>query len=120
MDKKKWKSLIKRNCIAVGTYNKAFEPIIETLADILTKRDHAEELYQKSGGSPVIPHTNKAGAKNFEQNPALRLINDLNRDALTYWRDLGLTPAGLKKINEEAMKERKMSALDSILSELER
>ena len=27
----------------------------------------------------------------------------MNRDALAYWRDLGLTPAGLKKINEEAM-----------------
>ena len=120
MEKRRWKSKIKQSCIMVGTYNKAFEPIIETLADILSKRDHAEDLYLKSGGAPIVTHTNKAGAKNLEQNPALRLINDLNRDALAYWRDLGLTPAGLKKINEEALKERKISSLDSILSGLEK
>lgn len=121
MDRKKWKSLIKRNCIAVGTYNKAFEPIIETLADILTKRDAAEELYIKSGMRLIIPHTNKAGASNLEQNPTIRLINDLNRDALTYWRDLGLTPAGLKKISDDAIKkENSMSDLDRVLMNLEK
>ena len=119
MDRKKWKSLIKRNCIIVGTYNKAFEPIIETLADILTRRDETQAEFEESGGRPIVKHTNKAGAENLEQNPALRLINDLNRDALQYWRDLGLTPAGLKKINDEAMKKEQGSALDRILSDLE-
>lgn len=54
----------------------------------------------------------------MEQNPLLRLINDLNRDALTYWRDLGLTPAGLKKINESALKDNKADALTEALREL--
>lgn len=119
MERKRWKSLIKRSCLMVGTYNKAFDPVIETLADILAKRDDAQDLYIKSGGAPIVTHTNKAGAKNLEQNPALRLINDLNRDALAYWRDLGLTPAGLKKINEEAMQKQKGNTLESILSKLE-
>ena len=41
---------------------------------------------------------------------------DLDTQALAYWRDLGLTPAGLKKINEAAMKEKKRSALVEALS----
>lgn len=119
MDQKKWKSLIKRSCQSVGTYQKAFDPLIQTLAEILTKRDQAEEMYQKSGASPIVMHTNKAGASNIEQNPALRLINDLNRDALNYWRELGLTPAGLKRINESAMRERSLSPLEEVLNVLE-
>ena len=66
----------------------------------------------------LVKHTNKGGATNIEQNPALRLINELNRDALAYWRDLGLTPAGLKKIDEDAMKPRKQDVLAKVLSDL--
>jgi hypothetical protein len=29
---------------------------------------------------------------------------DLNTQALAYWRDMGLTPAGLKKLNDAALK----------------
>ena len=65
----------------------------------------AQQIFKKSGGNILVLHTNKAGVTNYEQNPALRMINDLNRDALSYWRDLGLTPAGLKRINEAAMAE---------------
>jgi hypothetical protein len=43
------------------------------------------------------------------------MINDLNRDALAYWRDLGLTPAGLKRVNEQALKAAKRSALSEAL-----
>ena len=53
----------------------------------------------------IVEHTNKGGATNAEQNPLIRMLNDLNRDALAYWRDLGLTPAGLKRIKESALKE---------------
>lgn len=119
MEKKKWISKIKKNCKAVGTYLPAFDPIIETLADILAKRDDAQDLFEKSGGKAIVLHTNKAGAQNLEQNPALRLINDLNRDALQYWKELGLTPSGLRKINDEAMNERSMSPLEAVLNVLE-
>lgn len=119
MDKKKWKFLIKRNCKAVGTYNPAFDPVIETLAEILERRDETQRVFIASGGHVIVSHTNKSGAANLEQNPAVRLINDFNRDALQYWRELGLTPAGLKKINEQAMNEQQGSALDRVLAELE-
>lgn len=111
-----WKNKIKQACVDAGTYKPYFESVIDTLAMILEKRDRAEKLLE---GEPVIvEHTNKGGNTNLEQHPAVRLINDLNRDALAYWRDLGLTPKGLKAINEGALKEQKVDALTQALKEL--
>ena len=115
MNKTEWKKKIKKSTEDAGTYRPFFDSVIETLADILSKRDDAQEQYEKSGGKPIVKHTNKSGATNLEQNPALRLINDYNRDALAYWRDLGLTPAGLRKINDKALVKEKKSALAEAL-----
>lgn len=118
MKKATWKNRITEACRAAGTYRDFFLPVIDTLAGILEKRDKAQDMFTKSGGNILVKHTNKGGATNIEQNPALRLINDLNRDALAYWRDLGLTPAGLKKIDEEAMKPKKQNSLEKVLMDL--
>ena len=118
MKKATWKNRIIESCRAAGTYREFFLPVIDTLAGILEKRDEAQDMFTKSGGNILVKHTNKGGATNIEQNPALRLINDLNRDALAYWRDLGLTPAGLKKIDEEAMKPKKQNSLEKVLMDL--
>ena len=113
-----WKKKITDACIEAGTYRSFFDPVIDTLAGILERRDSAQETFDKSGGNVLIKHTNKAGAVNVEQNPALRLINDLNRDALAYWRDLGLTPAGLKRIDETRLKEKRKSSFEDVLAGL--
>lgn len=115
MERDEWAARIRASCQAAGTYRTWFDDIIVTLADILARRDYAQQLFDESGGNVLVNHTNKAGATNLEQNPCLRLINDLNRDALAYWRDLGLTPAGLKRIDEQSMKQRKKSALAEAL-----
>lgn len=114
-----WKSRIKKACIDAGTYKPYFDYVIDTLAGILERRDQAIDHFKKTGGEVIVEHTNKGGSTNLEQNPALRLINDLNRDALTYWRDLGLTPSGLKKINETVLKDTpKTSPLEEALKKL--
>lgn len=46
------------------------------------------------------------------------LWDDLNKSALAYWRDLGLTPAGLKKIDDAALKKQKRGGLMEALAEL--
>ena len=44
---------------------------------------------------------------------------DLNAQALAYWRDLGLTPAGLKKLNAEVVKDKQAGGnLEKILEGL--
>lgn len=113
-----WKKRITRDVKAAGTYQKYFGSVIDTLARILERRDDAEALFIASGGNILVKHTNKGGATNIEQNPALRLINDLNRDALAYWRDLGLTPAGYKRLNLEAAQTKSNDGFEKILSQL--
>lgn len=118
MKKAAWKKRIIESCLSVGTYRPAFDDVIDTLAWILETRDDAIAEYEDSGKVPTVEHTNRSGITNVEQNPVLRLINDLNRDALTHFRDLGLTAAGLKKIDENALKQKKTSSLAKVLSEL--
>lgn len=114
-----WKSKIIKAAKSVNTYKPAFDAVIDTLAAMLERRDDAQEAFEKSGKKVLVRHTNKGGATNIEQNPALRLINDLNRDALAYWRDLGLTPAGLRRLNDNAMQpEKKGSVLEEALKKL--
>lgn len=119
MTSKKWRETIKQASMDAGTYKPFFDAVIATLADILEKRDQAQAEFKKSK-QVIVQHTNKAGATNLEQNPLIRLINDLNRDALAYWKELGLTAASLKRINESAIKgEKELSPLAKALSELE-
>lgn len=118
MTKTAWKNRITKACRDAGTFQPYFADPIDTLAWILSQRDALIQQFEDSGGDGVVEHTNKSGATNLEQNPFIRLINDFNRDALTYWRDLGLTPKGLKAIDEEAMKPAKVDVLATALKEI--
>ena len=112
MEQKKWKNKIKKACRNAGTYQPYFDHVIDSLASILEKRDEVEAQYIESGSLPVVEYTNKGGATNMSKNPALVLWDELNKSALAYWRDLGLTPAGLKKLNEDALKEKQAGFSD--------
>lgn len=117
MKKRTWKTKIKASCKAAGTYRPFFDNVIDELAGILERRDKALECFNKTG-EVLVEHTNKNGSTNLEQNPALRLANDLNRDALAYWRDLGLTPTGLKRLNENLWKPEEKRSFADALSDL--
>ena len=93
-DRKTWQKRIKEATVDAGTYQPFFDDVIETLAGIMEKRDRAELQFEQSGGDAVIQHTNKSGATNLVKNPLLVVVNDLDSTALSYWRDLGLTPKG--------------------------
>lgn len=118
MRKKDWKRKIKSQCEAVGMFKESFLPVIDTLAAILEQRDNTYNEFIDSGGRSCIEHVAKNGAVNMTKNPLLVLWDELNKSALAYWRDLGLTPAGLKKIDDTAMKKEKKSGLAEILKEL--
>ena len=119
MTKAAWKEHIIVACTEAGTYRAYFDSAIDTLAGIMEKRDNAEEQFEKSGGNTVVMHVNKGGNANIVKNPALVVVDDLNKTALAYWRDLGLTPAGLKRINETALKGgSNKNTLGSVLKDL--
>lgn len=104
MKKEAWKRRIKQACIDAGTYREYFDTVITSLAEILETRDAIRKAYRDSGLGPVVQHTNKSGNTNIIKNPMLTMYDDINKTAMIYWRELGLTPKGLKAIDEKAMK----------------
>lgn len=119
MTSKQWKTKIVKQMKEAGTYRDIFLPPINALSEILEQRDKALKAFMESGGEAVTEFTSDRGAVNLKKNPRLQVWEDLNAQALLYWRDLGLTPAGLKKLNDLALKEKgKMSALEEALKKL--
>ena len=119
MEKAEWIRKIKAACRKAGTYQPQFRYVIETLAQIMEDRDKVHEQYVGSGAHPTIIHTNKAKEQNIVKNPMLVMELDLNAQALAYWRDLGLTPAGLKKLNADVVKDKTASdGLEKLLAGL--
>lgn len=121
MSKTKWKNLIKKQLTALGLQNDAYGSAVESLAAILEQRDKTFEEFQQNGGKSVIEYTNKGGSTNMTKNPLLVLWDDLNKTALAYWRELGLTPSSYKKLTgtgakQEESKKGLAAALASIES----
>lgn len=118
MDRKNWKKKIKSQCIEANTYRKAFDPIIDSLSDVLEQRDLAYDDYVANGASPCIIRVSDRGAENIAKNPRLLIWIDLNNQALAYWKELGLTPQGLKKLNDDAMKIEKKTSFSEVLQNM--
>lgn len=89
----RWKMKIKNACQLVGTYNEAFDCSITKLAELLEEYDKAKSIYATEFDSTPI-------TKNGKKAPPLQVMEDLNRDIIQYFRELGLTASGLKKIGE--------------------
>lgn len=102
MDKVRWKTRIKKACIAAGTYKPFFDDLISTLAGILERRDECERQYAETGEGMTIERTNKAGFSTMVKNPTMVFYDDFCNTALRYWKELGLTPAQLKKISDDS------------------
>ena len=117
MEKEKWKDLITKSCEDAGTYRPFFDSVIETLASIMETRDIAQFQFTESGGLTVITLPNSTGGTKQVRNPALTVLMDCNAQALQYWRDLGLTPAGYKRLNAEVVKEEEGS-LEGLLEKM--
>lgn len=116
--KKEWVEAITQDCKGLGVYKTAFDPAIEMLADVMVQREDIWKEFEDSGGKSMLPYTNKGGAENFVKNPILVMWNELTKTALAYRRELGLTPAGLRKLDEKAMKSKKRSPLAEALRDL--
>lgn len=118
MRKSTWKSRIKQACKDAGTYQPYFDNVIDTLAGILENRDKAQKQYEKQGSQPVVKHVNKGGNANIVKNPMLVVVMECNQQALAYWRDLGLTPKGLKALDDKALKNATQQSFEDVLSNL--
>lgn len=112
------KRIIEAMC-SVGTYKTEFDKIILNLAKIYEDMDNAREQFERSGGSYIVKHTNKNGSTNLVKNPFYIVIEGLQSNILLYSRELGLTPAGLKRINDKEMSGKlKKSKLEAAMEAL--
>ena len=118
MTKSEWKARIEDACREAGTYRKFFDSVIDTLAGIMETRDNAEEKFVASGRQTIVKHTNKGGNTNIVKNPALVVIMDCNTQAIAYWRDLGLTPAGYRRLNATVVKDEDSGSLEGLLEKM--
>ena len=101
---------IVRRMKAVGTYRKEFSPTIDRLAALYVQRERIETQFRESGENAVILHTNKAGATNAAKNPFLTARDEVYTQLLSHERELGLTPSGLKKLNEAELHPKKQGS----------
>lgn len=118
MESEKWRRKIKDNLKKLGTYDAAYNSVINTLADTLEQRDKVYGNYKKNDEDMIVEYTNKAGKTNMVTNPKIVLWNELNKTALSYWKELGLTPSSLKKIGG-ARPEEKPTGLAAALASIE-
>ena len=117
---KSWINEIKKQMALKDVESEGFENVIQTLAELLEQRDKIFKRYQDEGSEVMVLYTSDRGNENLIINPLLKEWQNMNRDALVYWRELGLTPASLKKINEDSMKGNEGSPLDKVLANLEK
>lgn len=115
MEKSKWAKKIKELCESAGTYQRFYDPVIETLAGIMELRDNAEEKFD---GRTVIEHTNKGGSTNLVKNPALVILMDCNTQALAYWKELGLTARSYKAMTGSLNVKVESKSLEDMLADL--
>ena len=104
MTKTKYKNVILKQMSALGIEDESYNSVIESLADILVQRDKTRREFEESGGKSVIEYTNKGGSTNMTKNPLLVMWDEMNKTALAYWRELGLTPSAYKKLSGDGIK----------------
>lgn len=119
MTAEQYKKKIIKQMKNVGTYKADFSIIIEAYSKLLADYETSIEKFESSGGSIIIKHTNKAKETNLVKNPFYLAIETMRLQILKYSNELGLSPAGLKKINEKSLGDKKESALAKALSKLE-
>ena len=81
------------------------------------KLEELEKEYEKSNGARFVEYTNKAGATNLVPNPYIRAIEDAYAELIVHERELGLTPAALRKIataEEQPTKSKLTLALEKL------
>ena len=77
-----------------------------------------QRLAAEAAEAAVVNYVNNKGKENDRRNPYIAELDTLYDQALTYERELGLTAAALKKINETALHAREESPLAGVFKVL--
>lgn len=114
----KKRRLIVERMTALGVYKPQYSALIGRTAKLYVKLDELEKEYEKSGSSRFVEYTNKAGATNLVPNPHIRAIEDAYAELLVHERELGLTPAAMRKLGDATTAAPKKSPLEAAIEKL--
>ena len=120
--KKRTKTILARtrnNMKKAGTYRREFEDSMERYADLRVQYDVLKGQWYEEGCAITEEYTNKSGATNQRKTPLYLAMETLRKELLELENIFGLTPKGLKQIHSKTMEDKKESALDKALVELD-
>ena len=105
----------------LGTYREQFLPTIHEYVGMRFQLDYLNKEFYKTGMKITEQYTNNSGATNERKTALYSAIEKLRLDIVTYEDKLGLTPSGMKRINDAEMKGRKKaSKLNDTLDKMKR
>lgn len=99
----------------LGTYRPEFSLAIRTYAEMRQQYNAIRDEFYASGGQVTEAYTNKAGATNVRKAALYQAMEAIRKDIINFEGVLGLTPAGLKRINDMELKSSKESKLTKAL-----
>lgn len=100
---------------ALNTYRPQFLPTMQAYSQARRQLDCLQKQFADSGYQVMEEYTNKNGSVNLRKTALYLSIEILRKDILNYENTLGLTPAGLKKINKEMETKKKTDRLGEAL-----
>ncbi|MFR5876333.1 MAG: P27 family phage terminase small subunit [Eubacterium sp.] len=105
---------------STGVYRPEFNRVISVYTEILVEYCIIQDQWRRSGCVVQEQYVNKNGAKNMRKTALYQSLEQLRKDMQYYETALGLTPAGLKKIDIEVNKTKNVSPLERFVDQLEK
>lgn len=103
---------------ALGTYKVQYVAAIDRTAELYLELARLAKEYEKAGFVTIVEYTNKAGATNLVKSPIRCAIEDVYHLLLAYEKELGLTPAAMKKLGASVEEKEQESPLELALKKL--
>ena len=98
------KKLIIENMTRLGIYQPEFDVTIEIYVGLVKQYNALEKQFK----STKFEVNEKTGyAENSKRSPIVSSLENLRKDILKYATDLGLTPAGLKRLKDKGFGRKK-------------
>ncbi len=118
MTAEEYKPIIKAQMNYSPEMMQSFETCITICAEILEERDRVTAQYIAEGAKPTIDFQTEKKTSNPKINPLLKTMQELNAQALLYLRDLGISPAGRRKLQGQALPEKPRKTESDIMQEI--
>lgn len=94
---------IRNALIGLGIYREEFEWEIQMLAELFIRREETKQKFREDGGEAVIEQVNKNGSVYMTKNPLLTELDFVEKRIIDLAKELGMTPAAVKRVNEAAL-----------------